>query len=52
MEIYGHAILSDNNRTAISMAGISYQIHGMARKQCAFSDQKAGKDHFCLKLGL
>ena len=28
------------------------KIQGMAGKQCAFSDQKAGKDHFFLKLGL
>ena len=52
LEICGHTIPSDNNQTAISMAGISYQNSCMTGKQCAFLTKRLEKDHFFLKLGL
>ena len=36
-------MLCDNSRTAFSMAGISYQIHGIAGKQCFFLPKRLEK---------
>ena len=46
----GHSILFDNSQAAFSIAGISCQNSYYSVN--VFSAQKAGKDHFFLKLWL